>query len=64
MPVIGFLNGASYELSMYPVEAFAKALAKPVISKAATFPSSIARRTANTIAFRRWQPIWFGDRLA
>jgi hypothetical protein len=58
MPAIGFLNSGWPDLDAYLVRAFRQGLSE-TMSRARTWPSNIAGRTANTIECRRWRLSWF-----
>ena len=63
MPVIGFLH-ARIARSVHVADRrrSVKASRTPAMSRAKTWRSNIAGRTANTIDCRRWRPIWFAVR--
>ena len=61
MPVIGFLSTSSPAERTY-VTAFRQGFAKPAMSKARMWRSSIAGRRTNTIDCRPLQPIWYAVR--
>ena len=61
MPVIGFLNSETPYLFTDRVRAFRQGLMTPAMSRAGTWRSNTAGRTANMIGCRQWPPILFAD---
>ena len=58
VPVIGFLNGAAYDLSAFLVPGVPLDRAKQVLSKVETWRSSIARSGTIQPALQPWLLIW------
>jgi hypothetical protein len=62
MPLIGFLHPASPDTQVDRLRAFHQGLKDAALSRARTWPSTIAGPTIKSIGCRRWRPNWFADR--